>query len=395
MDTLKLKIAGALMFSAAFWQACSDEPSMAPQTLDEAPIVSFTEDSPEVRAAKEAVIQLRGESRGGTLTVKQKSVYPSESRSTQTPRLHIVNFNEGGYAVVGDSTDAYRVYAMSENGEFTADASDSPTAYFLTLAHEYQRVNSLAIGPDPVPFDPIIQDYVIVWHGNHYCRRYTTNKYTEKVEPLLTTQWHQRSPYNKFCFTTDGQQAVAGCVPLAMAQIMAYHKKPNSYGSHTYHWENINLNWIASDPTNTVAYLISDIGQVTGAEYGVTGSPVTENRPIGGFKEFGYTGCVQSAYNKYIACRNISEGRPVYMQGVDSNINKGHAWCIDGFNATYYDYKYVTDETGVFCSTGMRNDIYIHCNWGWGFSNGYCYSDVFKVDDKNYNTNLKIIYDIY
>ena len=37
----------------------------------------------------------------------------------------------------------------------------------------------------------------------------------------------------------DGEFALAGCVAIAMGQIMAYHKQPSSYNGHEYDWDAI------------------------------------------------------------------------------------------------------------------------------------------------------------
>ena len=44
------------------------------------------------------------------------------------------------------------------------------------------------------------------------------------IEPLIETKWGQNAPFNLFCFTTDNQQAVTGCVATALAQIMYYRR---------------------------------------------------------------------------------------------------------------------------------------------------------------------------
>jgi hypothetical protein len=58
-----------------------------------------------------------------------------------------------------------------------------------------------------------------------------------QVGPLLTTNWHQRGPYNDLCPMGNGGRSVVGCVPLAAAQIMNYHEHPASgTGSSSYWW---------------------------------------------------------------------------------------------------------------------------------------------------------------
>jgi len=59
----------------------------------------------------------------------------------------------------------------------------------------------------------------------------------DQAGPLLTTSWHQGSPYYNYCPMGDGGRCVVGCVATAAAQIMAYHQWPTcGYGSHTYYW---------------------------------------------------------------------------------------------------------------------------------------------------------------
>lgn len=45
------------------------------------------------------------------------------------------------------------------------------------------------------------------------------------VRPMLTTKWHQQSPFSD---RTPGNYP-AGCVAIAVAQIMAYHEYPRDY----------------------------------------------------------------------------------------------------------------------------------------------------------------------
>ena len=58
-----------------------------------------------------------------------------------------------------------------------------------------------------------------------------------EVGPLLTTDWHQYSPYYNSCPYGDGGQTLVGCVATAAAQVMNYHQwPPNGVGNHTYYW---------------------------------------------------------------------------------------------------------------------------------------------------------------
>ncbi|MBU0719690.1 MAG: C10 family peptidase [Planctomycetes bacterium] len=59
-----------------------------------------------------------------------------------------------------------------------------------------------------------------------------------EVGPLLTSAWHQDTPYNIHCPIGDyGYNTAVGCVATAIAQIMKYHEwPPNGVGSYSYYW---------------------------------------------------------------------------------------------------------------------------------------------------------------
>ena len=82
----------------------------------------------------------------------------------------------------------------------------------------------------------------------------TEEEYGKIVVHLETAKWGQDSPYNKLCFTSNGSQAITGCVPTAYAILMNYHKWPAKanekrvYHSgtgesmtlgHVYDWDNM------------------------------------------------------------------------------------------------------------------------------------------------------------
>lgn len=67
--------------------------------------------------------------------------------------------------------------------------------------------------------------------------RPTNRKGAKVVEPLLTSRWHQGCLYNNLCPEMQGpcNHAEAGCVAVAMAQIMHYWGYPETgWGSHSY-----------------------------------------------------------------------------------------------------------------------------------------------------------------
>ena len=218
------------------------------------------------------------------------------------------------------------------------------------------------------------------------------------VAPLLTTKWGQRPLYNSLCpyDSTHSERTVAGCVAVAMAQVMKYWNHPTTgYGSHsythstygsqsanfgttTYAWSTMPDSLTTSSSTtqiNAVATLLYHVGVAVEMNYGVnsTGGSGAYTNNEGGLPSSYGTTSVPSAENalryyfKYrsnahhlmysdgsnaqwisILQNELDNSRPVIYSGRDST--GGHSFVCDGYN-----------NSGLF-----------HFNWGWkGRYDGY------------------------
>ncbi len=215
-----------------------------------------------------------------------------------------------------------------------------------------------------------------------------------KVGPFLHTEWGQKMPYNYFMpdWKRDANGVMlkyyAGCAPLAIAQIIAYHQ----------HSANMPYSWhlFATKPTVAlgtteaiqVAGLIRNIGDALRAEYNdYTGYRNANNlyQYTPTFDLYGYSATMNSQLNSNnnnttmfpVIESDLSEEKPVLIVGFASAI--GHAWVIDGY---YYLWRWLYHEksTGTIPS---RYEIWrtadeivlLHYNWGThGQSNGWYYS---------------------
>lgn len=97
----------------------------------------------------------------------------------------------------------------------------------------------------------------------------------ERVGPLINTVWSQKSPFNGLC----PQNCLAGCVAIAVAQIMRYHEWPA-----TYNWSDM-PNTTATIATQT---LIADVGKAVDMEYGESASKSSIGKAALGFWAKGY-----------------------------------------------------------------------------------------------------------
>lgn len=207
------------------------------------------------------------------------------------------------------------------------------------------------------------------------------------VAPLLTSHWHQTSPYNDLApVIEDGNvKTVAGCVAIAAAQVVYYWRKDNPeallkdtpvypYGKApvTYsipkgtpnNWELIQDSY---DNTSTeesraaVAQLVYAVGTGSYLDYGSsTGGQISQAKTAvySQYRLLG-TNAVKSEYTQeeweQLLYSELLAKRPMTYSG-NAGGSDGHAFVIDGYDAV--------------------NNLF-HINFGWGGSgDGY-----YTVDD--------------
>lgn len=342
------------------------------------------------------------------LTVKNiKRIKSDNSSLENTPGFYIINFEDGGFAMVPNDTRATEVYAYSDKGTLQLGV-DENVDYYMSLANNclnYEIENSsftdLPITPAPEPTDPNNpQNYAIVYHGGHYCHKMPVRTLnTGSNNYLLKTEWHQSIPYNLFCITSNNSMIPAGCVAIALGQIMAYHKKPQSFNYHPYQWDLI-TQYETVDPLSSSAYsvaqLIYDIGVSAGANYLGGDCSATIDGACNALSAFGYNNN-KTNYSFSVIANNIDQNRPCYVRGDNNTPNETHAWVIDGYKSTSNTYKYYHQSTLELCATDIETTSYVHCNWGGDSSfNGFFLDKAFyNIDNKNFSNNLQLIHNIY
>ncbi|MBP5711448.1 MAG: C10 family peptidase [Prevotella sp.] len=275
--------------------------------------------------------------------------------------------------------DAYYYIFNNEDGGFVIVSGDDATDEILG----YSDAGKLDANNIPEGMQELLDGYQaeITYARNNGMRKANsaaniTEPSRQIIEPLIETKWGQNSPFNLFCFTTDDQQAVTGCVATALAQIMYYHKWPQSattaipaYSSYselpatTFNWNAMKPRY--SEPLfetdaqkNAVATLFQYCGHAVKMSYGTGGSGASTAEIPGVLKNyFGYQNTAieinRSGYDaskwEDLIYHELQYARPVIYSATTSS-NSAHAFICDGY-----------DGYGLF-----------HINWGWaGLSDGY------------------------
>ena len=298
--------------------------------------------------------------------------------------FHVFNFaDNSGFAIVAADDRATDIYAYAMEGHIDFDEAMEHTGFsvFMDGAVELynQEVDGGFIGPDSLlerpPFEQVddLDKYTTIDTVDFHV--------IEQKEPFLDTCWGQGQPYNRYCFCDDGTQALAGCAPIAITQIMAYHEWPVTIDGRFLDWGVIKR-YPYVEETNQAAdnlsYLISRIGLVAGAVYGVSATSTPTANVTNAFEYFGYTSDGLHVFNEHDAKYSVYNDRPLYSRGTSDT--GGHGWVIDGYKCerkTINYYNYYLYVYNPFKSIYIDR-IYFHCNWGWnGSSDGFYLSDAF------------------
>lgn len=196
--------------------------------------------------------------------------------------------------------------------------------------------------------------------------------------------------FNKFCpYVNEPDQcykAAAGCVAIAIAQIMWYWKWPYAAyvpttpgGSTTdlkfYDWSKMPSyfdNSTAMEKVDMTAGFIRDCGYAVDMDYGIS-SYADDEDALSALVSFGYNENTMELKHKWntsgwtdLMRSNIDNGQPIYYGGYGTTLwQDGHAFVVDGY------------RTG--------GPMY-HINWGWqGQSNNwYNIDDAFINDTVHY-----------
>ena len=173
-------------------------------------------------------------------TVSPEALSPGGTRSEATTNvedlLYIVNFeDDAGYAILGADDRLESVYAIIDEGSLTAEEF----RYAVTVTDEQAQADGKFVFPlqlvaqaalggigtgaggNGIGGGPItdIGHLGPTWLGTTY-----SDWETQELQPtLVSTAWNQDAPYNYICPPTQEGNCVAGCVPIAVAQILVHN----------------------------------------------------------------------------------------------------------------------------------------------------------------------------
>lgn len=318
--------------------------------------------------------------------------------------FYAVNYKAGGFILLSADNRTQPVLAFSDTNKFSVEAIPHTGLWEWTSMTTDQiseiRMKNIEQSPDMAKmWEP--EAIVMMMSGGDIDDRLPDDDpnicpYPDiylDYGPLIGTVWGQGPGFNNNVpYVCDGnKRAPAGCVPVAMGQIMKYYNYPTHYN-----WSQIE-NVGGGDETSK---LLSDIGYYMGVEYGCDGSGAyTKDAPRVFTQYFGYRSASISDYNYLIVKNELSVGRPVIMRAARKTGSilfpkeeNGHAWICDGM--IYREYC-MHDYSAATVSHGCTAVISLYMRWGWnGTGDGYFKADWNPNNQYNFDYHRQVIHNI-
>ena len=295
------------------------------------------------------------------LSSRTSGAYSIKSIDRVNSSFYYINLAPQGWVILSADDAVEPVLGYSFNGALDAEDMPENMRYVISKSEE------------------VIKRRILVEKAQHPYWMHPATSLTRagdsKIGPLIQVNWNQSKPYNSYC---PRQEALVGCVAVAMAQAMSVHRYPSRpqgqvsyshalYGAlsinfdneQAYNWDNI-MNPEA-DNYDELARFLYHAGMSVRMVYGadLSGIPSNEVSRISQalMNHFAYPEGVTyhwlDGYDgdwKQMLLNELSARRAIVYNAVDSKAQAGHSFNIDGY-----------DGNGLYS-----------VNWGWGgHGNGY------------------------
>ena len=261
--------------------------------------------------------------------------------------LYVISRGDGkGFVLVSGDDCLPAIIGYTDHGNF--DENDLPPALQDIMSSVEEAVRAAQKGHLPAREPKTAR---ADWHT---------------IDPLITTHWHQGSPYNDLCpiCPDNGERAAAGCVAVAVAQAVYYFRKDLPHelqdttatysGGSNYcdvtvsypkgtpiEYDLMLDSYSGSEPVDikqAVALLCYVVGVGAQMDYWHS-SGTNTGLAIAGMNK--YLGLVGSYLNRNdkpleqwenIIYTNLAEGRPLVFAGTKAD-GGGHSIVLDGYDA--------------------------------------------------------------
>lgn len=307
--------------------------------------------------------------RGGVSSDQLTLCHTEFEADTKTPTLYVFNSDLTSVVVSADERTC-DILGYSDNGISAPENLACSYKALLEMYSEqiiYARKNNLS----------------------KYVKTRGSDEDRKEIPPMLTCKWGQYAPYNNKCPIDKNTKelCIAGCVPVAMAQLMYYFKWPDigtgthsyfwykgnevlsaDFGSQPYHMENMKDEYKETDIDDNLSTFIYHCGVAAHAEYS---SSETAGFDMGLHfaKFFKYS-------DNYWNIGNAFTDKETLLSEVYNELSRNHPMMVSLNKASGHGHMAVCD--------GYK-DGRVHYNFGWyGNLDGYYLPNIVNVSAASY-----------
>ena len=328
--------------------------------------------------------------------ISANSILPNDSTN---------NFRDLWDGYIG--VDTTGTGSESHEQEFSVDnVFEEKLAEFKNAGYTIHRMTDESITGDAETDEKLRGEAEYVTYPEYDWHKYAVVlEWTEAtnltVDNFMPSTWGQGLPnadpetlcnYNQYCPIVDGKRSFAGCLPVALGQIIYYYKCP----SLGYNWDKM----LADAPSDESARLLSDIGTSIGVEYGSSSTSGYMSNAINYLKSIFGNDKVKSytSYSFNTTLSNLQNGYPVLFEGKLTKANgdiKYHSFLGSGVICRTTETKYALYTFGGrYTYSKLYGDLvgnrqsteYVYINWGnFGIDNGFFYSPNFIKGENGEN----------
>jgi hypothetical protein len=309
--------------------------------------------------------------------------------------FYMINFEDGGFVILSSDKRFYPILAYAFEGKFEMDKIPENCNSWLR-GWESQIIGALEND------NTLLADHTKAW-ANLTSQTHRL-KDAKGVMPLSTGKWSQSAPHNQMC-PADPESyeghTPAGCVALAMSQLMYYYRFPLSgagsvlytppyqfgvYGPQYVNFEEAVYNWpamtdLCRENNEAIAQLCYHAGVSVETAYMPESSGASINSVSDAFT--GHFNYLADDYLQRSETANTAAWTALLIENLE--------------NMQPVLYRSSMGWGGhVYLCDGYQDSTHFHFNWGWGGAyNGYFYIDNLAPGGIDINSGQGAIFNIY
>lgn len=295
-----------------------------------------------------------------------KTVLPeTKATARSSSKLYVINFEDSlGFAIV--SSDPHKnVLGLALSGSLSEnDTIDNP-GLAITLANleAYAKIPTRVDSIDHCEYGP-----------------WTNTTFYAPTNGYCPVKWSGGTPtgnqFNAYCPIINGIHCPAGCVAVAVAQLMSIYRYPTYYDNRTLDWTAMIQDSSAQDNQGDyyVGRLLQHLGfpQYLNVIYTPYASgAITPNIPHTMYY-FGYENGASYHNFAYSDIQEMKNHYPVIIDGEPASGN-GHAWLGHGVLVQTREIRWCS-ESGEIMMLDYEDRELVLCNFCWGGAGDGFYS---------------------